>query len=107
MIAHLRDPSQLLLAAARLQQRREAERGGELAAGAEALRLAHRSSKRSRRDHSDARDRRQALRQLVRSMPGKQLLLESRELLVDDADLMCETGDDPPSELRHIRCAPL
>src|SRR5262245_64435777 len=83
-------------------ERRKAERGGELAARPEALRLNDRSSQGRCRDHADARDGGQTLRQLVGSVPGQKLLLQTGELELNSADLIGQSLYHQPSQWRHL-----
>src|SRR5829696_4494313 len=79
----------------------QADPGGQVAARAEGARIRNGGRKRAGRDDADAGDRLQALADLVRTMPGQDLLLGLSDL---DMGLL-ELGDDqahtPPCQVRQ------
>src|SRR4051812_9424041 len=78
---HLRDGSELVLAACRPLQRRQPKPGGEVPPGAEALRRRHQGGDRSRCDRADAGDRHEPPRDEVGLGTPGNLTIELLELL--------------------------
>src|SRR4051812_19124498 len=102
-LAHLRDGSELVLAACRPLQRRQPKPGGEVPPGAEALRRRHQGGDRSRCDRPDAGDRHEPPRDGVGLGTPGNLTIQLRELLFQGVERSDQHLQDPAGALGYRR----
>src|SRR5258706_11482965 len=75
-VAHLRDPPQPFLAAARMLQRREAQPGGKLSSGAELVWIGDGRGERCGTDGAHPRDRCKPPGDVAGAMPSEELTFD-------------------------------
>ncbi len=102
-VAHLRDPPQPLLAAARVLQRRQTQPSGELSSGAELVGVGDRSSERRGTDHADTWNCRQPPGNVVRTVPDEHLTLDLTQPRLEIEYLPGQARDHLCCQRRYVR----